>query len=144
MIILDANLLIYASNQADPRYRQSKAWIEKILSTEEWVGIPWVTIWAFVRITTNTRLIEKALSAQRAFEIIDFWISLPNVVVVQPGPRHFAILKELVTKHQAVGPLATDAVLASLAIEQGASLASADHDFSRFPSLRWINPLQSA
>lgn len=33
------------------------------------------------------------------------------------------------------------AVLAALAIENGALLASTDHGFSRFRKLRWINPL---
>ena len=52
-------------------------------------------------------------------------------------------MEKLVVKHGATGPLVTNAVLAALAIEHGALLASTDQDFRRFPDLRWVNPLGS-
>jgi len=80
-------------------------------------------------------------SARQVFQIIGSLLENPNVNVVHPGPRHAAILEQLVTEHQATGPLVSDAVLAALALENGASLASCDQDFARFRGLRWINPL---
>ena len=65
----------------------------------------------------------------------------PNVSMLEPAERHWDILRELVRKGQASGPLMMDAALAALAIEHGATLCSADRDFARFPSLKWINPL---
>jgi hypothetical protein len=77
------------------------------------------------------------------FAIIEEWIAQPGIVVVQPGPRHAEILKRLIIEHGVTGPLVMDAVLAALALENGASLASTDQDFRRFPELRWVNPLSS-
>jgi predicted nucleic acid-binding protein len=61
---------------------------------------------------------------------------------VQAG-RAAEILEKLIIDHGATGPLVTDAVLAALAIENGALLASTDQDFRRFPTLRWMNPLEN-
>jgi len=47
----------------------------------------------------------------------------------------------MLTDWQAVANLLTDAHLAALALEHGCALASTDSDFSRFPKLKWINPL---
>ena len=143
MTILDSNILLYAWNRDDPHHEKIKPWLESLLSSQDWVGLPWITLWTFLRLTTNSRLYSRPLPPERAFEIISEWIQLPNVVVVQPGPLHREILQRLVRIGQATGPLLSDAVLASLAIEQGATLASTDRDFSRFPGLSWINPLSS-
>jgi uncharacterized protein len=69
------------------------------------------------------------------------WLAQPDVVLLQPGPRDRELLGRLIGEHNATGSLVTDAVLAALAIENGAVLASTDQDFSRFQRLRWNNPL---
>jgi predicted nucleic acid-binding protein len=68
-------------------------------------------------------------------------MELPGVVVLQPGPRHLPLLQRAATESGAVGPLLTDAILAALALETGAKVASTDRDFARFPASRWVNPL---
>ena len=141
MTILDANILIYAWNGADPRNERARRWIDALFTNEDWIGIPWVTIWAFLRLSTNARVMPQPMTAEQAFRIVEIWLALPNVVTIDPGPRHARILEDLSVSAQATGPLMTDAVLAALAIEHGATLASTDHDFSRFPDLKWINPL---
>src|ERR1019366_9814035 len=85
--------------------------------------------------------LNKPLEPKKAFEVIAHWVAQPGVIVVQPGPRHAELLERLVLTYGAAGPLVTDAVLAALAIEHGAVLASTDQDFRRFPELRWVNPL---
>ena len=143
LTLLDSNILLYAWNQDDPNHEKIKPWLESLLRSQDWVGLPWITLWTFLRLTTNSRLYSRPLSPERAFEIVSEWIQLPNVVIVQPGLLHREILQRLVIVGQATGPLLSDAVLAALAIEQGATLASTDRDFSRFPGLSWINPLSS-
>ena len=105
------------------------------------IALPWMTLWAFVRIAQNSRIWPKPLPAKQMFAIIEEWIRQPGVVVLQPGPRHADILKRLVIEYGAAGPLVADAVLAALALENGAFLASTDQDFRRFPELQWMNPL---
>jgi len=139
--VLDANILLYAYDADSPRQGAAAGWIEQLFGGPELIGIPWQTIWAFLRIRTNLRLVRNPVSPAESFQIVQEWLALPGVVLVQPGPRHAELLERLVIEHGAAGPLVTDAVLAALAIEHGAVLASTDRDFSRFPDLSWVNPL---
>jgi uncharacterized protein len=140
--ILDANLLLYAYNADAPQHPRARPWLEKLFASPEWVGIPWLTLWAFVRISTNPRLTPAPLPAREAFRIVRTLLAQPRVTVLEPGPRHAEILERMAVENQATGPLVTDAVLAALAIEHGGTLASADRGFARFEKLRWINPLE--
>jgi uncharacterized protein len=102
-----------------------------------------VTIWAFIRISTNSRIWPNPRPVREALAIVGEWLAQSGVVPLQPGPLHAGILEKLVSDHGAIGPLVTDAVLAALAMEHGALLASTDQDFRRFPGLRWLNPLDN-
>ena len=141
MTIIDANLLLYAYNADAPQQKASALWLQELLESGEIIGLPWVTMWAFIRISTNSRIWENPRSAGDAFVVIGEWLRQPGVVPVNPGPRHAEILERLISDHGATGPLVTDAVLAALAMENGALLASTDQHFRRFPTLRWLNPL---
>ena len=143
MTIIDANLLLYAYNADAPQQAEAAQWLTKLFDSRETVALPWMTLWAFVRISTNPRIWANPRSAKEVFAIIGEWLAQSGVVTLQPGPRHAEFLEMLVIEHGATGPLVTDAVLAALAIENGALLASTDQEFRRFPSLRWINPLGS-
>jgi toxin-antitoxin system PIN domain toxin len=139
--LLDVNLLLSAYNSDAPQQSAAARWLSKLLASGETIALPWVTIWAFIRICTNPRARKNPLLVKEAFAIIDQWLTQPDVILLQPGPRHKEILEQLIEAHHASGPLVTDAVLAALAIENGALLASTDQDFSRFQELRWVNPL---
>jgi hypothetical protein len=141
LTIIDANLLLYAYNADAPQQSAAAQWLAELVDSGEPVGLPWVTIWAFVRISTNPRIWANPLSATQAFAIVKDWIAQPGVILLQVGPRHAELLERMVSEYAATGPLVTDAVLAALAIENGALLASTDQDFRRFPILRWVNPL---
>ena len=141
MILLDANILLYAYDSTAPQHSLTARWLGNLLESNEAVGLPWVTIWAFLRIATNSRILARPLSTAHAFGIVRDWLSQPGVAVLEPGPRHVELLERLVREHQVTGPLMTDAALAAMAIENGAVLASTDEDFRRFPEVRWLNPL---
>ena len=141
MIILDANVLLYAYNADASQHIETRHWVEKQLDGADPIGIPWMTLWGFVRISTNPRLTRIALGTDEVFLAVRELLTHPLVTIVEPGPRHAEILEALVRGAKATGPLVTDAALAALAIEYGATLASTDRDFSRFPNLRWVNPL---
>jgi hypothetical protein len=143
MTVIDANVLLYAYNTDAPQQRSAARWLAKLLDSGEVIGLPWITIWAFIRISTNSRIQTNPRPAAEAFAIMREWLAQPGVVPLHPGPLHMEILEKLVRDHGEGGPLVTDAVLAALAVENGAALASTDRDFRRFPDLRWINPLNS-
>ena len=83
----------------------------------------------------------RPLSPEQAFDVLDRWLGQPCVVIVHPGDRHAAVVRELLEPLGTAGNLVNDAHLAALAIEHGAELHSCDSDFSRFSGLRWVNPL---
>ena len=141
MTLLDASVLLYAYDKDAPNHLAAARWIKHLFDGSETIGLPWITLWAFVRISTNPRVWTNPKPPQEAFQIVREWLALPGVVVVQPGPRHVELLERLVIDNRAAGPLTTDAALAAMAIELGATLASTDRDFSRFPDLRWVNPI---
>ncbi len=141
MIIVDANILLSAYNREQPDHVAVSAWLTRLLESTEVIGLPWISMWAFLRIATNKRLWRQPMEPRKCLAIVEDWLAQPGVFPISPGPRHAEILRRLVADHQAYGPLVTDAALAALAIEQGAVLASLDQDFSRFPELRWVNPL---
>ncbi len=141
MTILDANILLYFYNADAPEHAKVAAWLEKLFNSPGVIGLPWATIWAFLRISTNPRIWPNPKSVEKAFDTVREWLAHPGVRIVHPGPRHAEILERLVGEYQAPGPMVSDAALAAIAFEYGATLASTDRDFSRFPDLRWINPL---
>lgn len=141
MIILDANLLIYAVNADAPLNPEAKSWLESALSGQETVGFPWNVLLAFLRLTTRPGLFRRPLPVETAFDLLASWLDQPSATIVHPGPRHLTVLRDLLVPLGTGGNLTSDAHLAALAIEHGAELCSSDGDFARFKSLKWRNPL---
>jgi toxin-antitoxin system PIN domain toxin len=140
MILIDANLLIYAYDSGSENHEAARQWLEHTFSAPEPIRLAWVTLLAFLRITTNPRL-GRPLALAEAVSIVDDWLERPNVGLLAPGERHWEILRTLTPKSQARGNLVMDAHLAALAIEHGATLHTTDRDFSRFAGLRFSNPI---
>lgn len=144
MILVDANLLLYAYHTRAPEHARSRAWLEAALSGPERVGFAWLTLWAFLRIATNPRVFDRPLSVTEAESAVSSWLAQPAAIILEPEERHWEILRGLMRDGQTAGPLVTDAVVASIAIEHGATLYTTDRDFSRFIGLKWLNPLAAA
>lgn len=141
MILIDANLLIYAYHPRAEQHQKSRAWLEAALAGSELVRFAWLTLWAFLRIATNPRVFERPLSVSEAGAAVSAWLAQPGAGVLEPAERHWDILSRLMRDGQTTGPLVMDAVLAAIAIEHGATLYTTDRDFSRFAGLKWMNPL---
>jgi toxin-antitoxin system PIN domain toxin len=142
MILPDINLLVYAYNSDSPSHGQAKAWWETCLSGHQPIGLPWVVILGYLRLMTNRSVLVDPFMPREVIGHIRSWLERPQVQILQPGPRHLELLDSLMREAQASGNLTTDVHLAALAIEHQAELHSNDADFSRFPGLRWTNPLR--
>jgi toxin-antitoxin system PIN domain toxin len=143
VIVIDANILLYAYDSSSAHHEVARGWLESILSRPEPVGLAWMTVLAFLRISTNPRAFQHPFSVTEAVAIVSGWLDRPMVTLLGPGERHWEILRDLLLEGQAPGPLVMDAHLAALAIEHGATLSTSDRDFARFPGLRLHNPLRS-
>lgn len=144
MILVDANLVIYAYHSGHPHHVAARSWLEDSIGGSEPVGFAVVTLLAFLRISTDPRIHREPLSTATAIGIIRSWLDHPNVRMASPTEAHWRTLQEVSAKGQARGPLLMDAHLAALAIEHGATLATTDRDFSRFPGLRTMDPVTAA
>ncbi len=141
MILVDANILLYAEDSLQSRHQQARAWWDGQLSGTGVVCLCWTVLSAFIRIGTNPRVFEHPLSLEQALARVQSWLDQPCTRVIRPTERHWTVFKQVLTDGQAVANLVTDAHLAALAIEHGCELASTDSDFARFPKLKWRNPL---
>ncbi len=141
MILVDANLLLYAYDSAFPRHAEARAWVEKVFSGSEPVLLPWQSISAFARIMTNRRLPGDRFTIQEVVGLVDRWLLQPNVHTLGPGDEHWPLFRQMLVEGQASGDLTSDAQLAALTMECGGVLYTTDRDFARFPGLRWTNPL---
>jgi uncharacterized protein len=143
VILVDANLLLYAYNRSSPVQEPASRWLMDALNGAEPVGFSWSAVLAFLRIATNPKILQTPYSIQEAVEIVDDWFSQPAAILLHTGEEHWPHLRDLLLKTGTKGPLVTDAHLAALAIEHQATLVTRDGDFSRFPGLRTVNPLAS-
>lgn len=141
MIVLDANILLYAYNAGAQQHEAARDYLEQILSAHYPVGIPLHCVTAFIRITTQRGMLRAPYSLEEALGFVDGWLALPHVRLLVPGERHWPILQQILVESSAIGKLITDAEVAAITIEYGGQLQTNDRDFARFPGLRWRNPL---
>jgi len=142
MILVDANILLYAEDQTSPRHEKARTWWDAQLSGDMPVCLCWTVLSAFVRIGTNPRVFEHPLSLDQALARVQSWMDQPCTRLVNPTEHHWTVFQKMLLKGQAVANLVTDAHLAALAVEHGCELISTDADFSRFPGVKWRNPLK--
>lgn len=141
MILVDANLLVYAHVKTFDQHESARSWLDSKLSGPGRVGLPWPSLLVFVRLVSNPRVFEKPEPITKAWIQVNEWLSAPSVWVPSPTEHHASIISGLIP-HCDRPNLIHDAHLAALAIEHGLILCSTDGDFARFPNVRWENPLR--
>jgi uncharacterized protein len=140
-VFIDANLLLFSRNDQDPRHEAARTWLSETLNGPVRVGLPWQSLTAFLRLSTNARVWPVPLPIQDAWRQVESWLDAPAAWVPLPTERHAEVLGRLLVRHRIASAMVTDARLAALAIEHGVPVASCDADFGRFKELRWIDPL---
>lgn len=143
MILIDANLLVYAHVVGFERHARAREWLDEVLAGTAPVGLPWPSLLRFLRLVTNPRVFERPETMASAWGQVAEWLSAEVVWVPAPSERHAEVLGSLLVSAGTRGNLVPDAHLAALAIEHGLTLCSTDGDFARFPGLVWRNPLRS-
>lgn len=144
MILLDVNLLVYATVEEFGQHQPAREWLEGRMSGPYGVALPWATLTGYVRIVSNPRILERPMPLARAWEQVEEWLALDVTYTPEPTARHHEILSGLLPAVGNRSNLVPDAHLAALAMEYGLTLCSTDADFARFPGLRWENPLARA
>ena len=143
MILIDANILIYAHVSSFAQHKLACEWLDQQLNASAPVGLPWASVLAFLRLVTNPRVFEHPEPIRDAWQQVCMWLTAETVWIPQPTERHADLLGEFLGLPGVHGNLVPDAHLAALAIEHGLTLCSTDGDFARFQRLRWHNPIAS-
>jgi toxin-antitoxin system PIN domain toxin len=141
MILVDANILVYAHVSSLSQHERTRDWLDQQLNGTAAVGLPWASLLAFLRLVTNPRVFERAEPIADAWRQVLEWLDCGTVWIPQPAERHVELLGQLLALPGVNANLVPDAHLAALAMEHGLVLCSTDGDFGRFPRLRWTNPL---
>jgi uncharacterized protein len=142
VIIVDANLLVYARVRSMPQHDPAREWLDERLNGTAAVGLPWPSLLAFLRLVTNPRIFEHPERVEQAWHQVEEWLDCSPVWIPQPTERHREVMGALLRQHTTGANLIPDAHLAALAIEHGLLLCSTDGDMARFPNVRWQNPIQ--
>jgi uncharacterized protein len=140
MLLPDVNVLVHAVNTSARQHAEAVAWLTSALENGRGLALTWVSMLGFLRLSTRPGIFASPLPVPRALSILEAWIHAPGAMVVQPGPRHADLLGTLLRQTGTAGNLTTDAHLAALAMEHGATLGTFDRDFQRFSGLRvdWL------
>jgi toxin-antitoxin system PIN domain toxin len=141
LILIDANILVYSHVRAFAQHGAARDWLDQQLNGPTRVGLPWVSLVAFMRLVTNPRVFERPESMIDAWRQVRDWLACETVWTPEPTERHVQVMDELLALPGVHGNLVPDAHLAALALDHGLTLCSSDGDFSRFPKLRYLNPL---
>lgn len=141
MIIPDANLLLYAYDSDSVFHSAAARWWTRLLSSAEPVGLCPVVVFAFLRLSTHAKVFERPLTVGEASQRVAAWLARPNVRLLVAGPTQVESVCRLLTEAGTAGNLVTDAQIAALAVEYGATVHSADTDFARLTGVKWENPL---
>lgn len=144
MILVDANLLLYAANRFAPEHERAQHWLDAHLNGSAAIGLPWSSLLAFVRIVTNPMVMRHPVSPAQAWGQVEAWLECEPCWIPRPGDQHRHILADFMKAAWMSSRLVTDAHLAALAIEHGLTLATTDSDFARFPGLKHENPLAAS
>lgn len=140
-MLVDANILLYSIDADSSFHASARDWLTAALNGPRRVGIPWLSLVAFVRIATNPRASRNPLTPGDAWQYVEGWLDAPACWMPGPGRGHREILGQLLVTHDVRAGLVSDAVLAALCLEHGLEMVSADSDFARFNEISWVNPV---
>ena len=136
MKLPDTNVFLYSVNPLSPHHKKAASWLGNAFDSASGVGLAWLALIGFIRLSTHPAILPKPLSVADATGMADDWLLHPRARLLHPTERHSGVLSRLLLVAGTAGNLANDAHLAALALEHGATVGSFDKDFKKFSGIK--------
>jgi len=143
VILPDVNVLVLAHRTDQDDHEATRDWLVDEVNSERPFALADLAVAGLLRIVTNPRIFARPTPLREVLRFVDGLFEQPTCVPVAAGPRHWEIVRRVITDADARGNLVPDAHLAAIAIEHGATVATRDRGFARFSGVRWLDPLAS-
>ena len=141
----DANVLLYASDEASPLQPQARAFLGRVAAAEELVYLFWPTVTAYLRIATHPSIFERPLGIEDALANGAELLALPHVQTAGERERFWPAYRRVTAEADARGNLVPDAHLVALMVENGVrTIWTRDRDYRRFPGIDARDPFDAA
>lgn len=140
MIAVDTNILVYAHRGEYPQQATAHRRLGE-LAEQTW-AIPWPCIHEFLAVVTRKNYLIARTPMHEALAQVAHLLATPTLHTLHETDQHWTIFNRLVRESDATGRMVHDAKIAAICLQHGVrELWTADHDFSRFPQLKTVNPL---
>lgn len=141
MILPDVNVLVLAHRVDQEDHARVRVWLEGEVNSDRPFALADLAVAGFLRIVTNSRIYKRPTPLESAVAFVDGLVEQPTCIPVAAGARHWTILRKVLIDADARGNVVPDAHLCAIAIEHGATVATRDRGFARFPGVPWLDPL---
>ncbi|MFN2569864.1 MAG: TA system VapC family ribonuclease toxin [Candidatus Dormibacteria bacterium] len=139
-VTVDANVLVYASNTADPVHTEARALVDTLARGPEIVYLFWPTLLGYLRIVTHPGILPDPLTPREAAAIVAALVGRRHVRTPGEGEGFWGLYRAT-AGDQARGNDVPDAHLAALMRQHGvAVIYTRDRGFRRFDGVRARDP----
>lgn len=137
---LDANVLVYASNTADPLHGPAKALIHRLAEGPEIVYLFWPTVLGYLRTVTHPAVLPRPLAPVDAMRNVEALLDRPHVRATGEADGFWAAYRSLAGGHSRRNDV-PGVHLAALMRQHGVRVIyTRDRDFRRFDGIEAHDP----
>lgn len=141
---IDANLLLYASDEESPLHDRAIELLDEIAMGPEIAYLFWPVAMAYLRIATHPAIFARPLSHADARANLESLLSLPHVQAVGEGDTFWPRFREVADDVRPTGNLVPDAHIVALMLSHGVrTIWTRDRDYRSFTGIRVRNPFVS-
>lgn len=141
MILPDVNTLVYAFRVESRLHQPYRTWLDDLVAGAEELALVDTALSGVVRIVTNRAVFHDPAPVADALDFVDWIVAAARPRWISSGGATWRQLRRFADHDTGItGNRVPDAYLAALAVTHGASLATADRGFARFPGLRFFDP----
>ncbi|CAN5837842.1 type II toxin-antitoxin system VapC family toxin [soil metagenome] len=134
---LDANVLLYASDESSPLQAQARKLLVKLAAGPEIAYLFWPVLMSYLRIATHPTIFGNPLNTDEAMSNVGALVGLPHVRCPGEEAGIWEIYNSIAANQSIRGNLVPDAHLFALMRQHGVeTIWSQDRDFRRFDGIK--------